>query len=233
MTTTIKSIAIKTLALLVTMSLIISCSNNNTTKADKTPKNAVADAKSTESITVNGTVKSVSYGKDGYIADVQTESGNYAALVSIVNVGGRENYKSCEIGDTVIFKGVPSQLGDVQQLTVKEIISITAAPATSVQDLMAKYSKITTNDYCWQINKVLNLHAKPSSDSKVEGKHFAGEVLTVLGTKLFGNQLWVNVKYNLKVKTGYEDQFADGQVTPTGSPTGWIGGAETPKINCK
>jgi hypothetical protein len=50
---------------------------------------------------------------------------------------------------------------------------------------------------------------------------------------MFGNHLWVNVNYNLKVKPGYEKQFADGKVTPNGSPTGWIGGVDTPKINCK
>ena len=100
-------------------------------------------------------------------------------------------------------------------------------------DLATKYNKIQPNEYCWQTNKVLDLHTQPSADSKVEGRHFAGEVLKVLGTKTIKNQLWVNVTYSLKVKAGYEDQFADGRVTPSGQPTGWIGGVETPKINCK
>ena len=46
--------------------------------------------------------------------------------MSIVNVGGPENYKPCDVGDKVSFKGVPSVLGDVKQLQVKEIINITA-----------------------------------------------------------------------------------------------------------
>ena len=388
MTTTlaIRATAIKTLLLLLSLNLAFSCSNNpdgknNTPKEDATAQNATIKSKSVESITINGTVKAITFGKDGYTAEVQTDTeGVYAALVSIVNMGGPENYKSCEVGDKVSFKGVPSVLGDAKTLMVKEIISITPTrtqllispisfrgiqigdlianhsdyikktklktgegsfdvyeikdfennPAgyflpdpkdkllvgditvnspkaqtakgikigDTFQDLLknfpditvhgseiegqthanannlsyrldvanfkyeidkakiptttkiteisinrgataqalileAKYTKIKPDEYCWQTNKVMNLHIQPSKDSKVEGKHFAGETLKVLGTKMINNQLWVNITYTLTVKAGYEDKFADGQVMSSGSPTGWIGGAETPKINCK
>jgi hypothetical protein len=385
MTTTlnIRETAIKTLLLLLVLNLTFSCSNNknNTPKEDATTQTAANKAKSVDTIIVNGNVKAITFGKDGYTAEVQTETeGVYAALVSIINVGGRENYKSCDIGDKVSFKGLPSKLGDVKQLMVKEIISITPTrtqllispisfrgiqigdlianhndyikktklktgegsfdvyeikdfennPAgyflpdpndkllvgditvntpkaqtakgikigSTFQDLLkgfpdiavhgseiegrthatannisyrldvanfkndvdkakipattkiteitinrgatakalileAQYNKMQTEENCWQTNKVMNLHVQPSKDSKVEGKHFAGETLKVLGTKMINNQLWVNVTYTLSVKAGYEDKFADGRVTPNGSPTGWIGGAETPKINCK
>jgi hypothetical protein len=384
METTIKlrTIAIKALMLLLVMNLTFSCSNNknNIPKTDAISDNT---AKSAESIIINGTVKAVSFGKDGYSADVQTDAeGVYAALVSIVNMGGRENYKSCDVGNKVSFKGVPSVLGDAKQLKVTEIISITPAQAEtqllispisfrgiqigdlianhkdyiqktkiktaegtfeayeikdfennpagyflpdpndkllvgditvkspkaqtvkgikvgdSFQDLLkvfpnltvhgseiegqthatannisyrldianfkykvdqstiptstkimeitinrgatakalmleAQYGKMKTDDNCWQTNKALNLHVQPSADSKVEGKHFQGEMLKVLGTKMVGDQLWVNVTYTLSVKAGYEDKFADGKVMSSGSPTGWIGGKETPQINCK
>jgi hypothetical protein len=109
------------------------------------------------------------------------------------------------------------------------VISTTFAP-----NLTVKYAAIKPYDYCWQTTKVVELHRQPSSDSKVEGKHFAGEVLGVLETKTVNNQLWIRVKYNFKIKAGYEDQFADGQVSPSGGAViGWIGGAETPKISCK
>jgi hypothetical protein len=384
METTIKlrTTAIKTLMLLLIMNLTFSCSDNknNIPKTDVTSDNTT---KSAESIIINGTVKAVSFGKDGYTADVQTDAeGVYAALVSIVNMGGRENYKSCDVGNKVSFKGVPSVLGDVKQLKVTDIISITPAQAETqllispisfrgiqigdlianhkdyiqktkiktaegtfeayeikdfennpagyflpdpndkllvgditvkspksqtvkgikvgdtFQDLLkafpniavhgseiegqthatannlsyrlnianfkykvdqstiptstkileitinrganakalmleAQYSKMKPDDNCWQTNKALNLHAQPSADSKVEGKHFQGEMLKVLGTKMVGDQLWVNVTYTLTVKAGYEDKFADGKVMSSGSPTGWIGGKETPQINCK
>ena len=242
MTTTLKmaTTIIKTLFLLLVMNLAFSCSNNNNNSPSTGAKaqNDATKQNTPDTIIINGTVKALTFGKDGYTADVRTaKEGNYNALVSIVNVGGRENYKSCEVGDTVTFEGILSVLDNIRQLKVTKIISITTA-ATAVNTegvaaLNAKYSKIQNDDYCWQINKVLNLHTQPTPDSKVEGKHFAGEMLKVLGTKLINNQLWVNVQYQLKIKAGYEDQFADGQVMSSGLPTGWIGGAEKPIINCK
>jgi hypothetical protein len=389
MTTTIKikTITIKAILLFLIMNLAFACSNEktNTPKADVTPTIAAAPAKPAESITITGTVKKMTSGKDGYSAEVQTDAdGVYAALVSIVNMSGPDKYKSCVVGDKVSFKGVPSVMGDAKQLRVEEIISIgtsstdtqllitstgfrgiqvgdaiskhgaytkktkmktgegsfdvyeikdfennpagyfmpdsknkllvgditvespkastdkglkigstfkdllkaypnvevhgseiesrtyatadklryrldvanntydvdkakipaatkiteivinRAAAGTQSSNLAAQYSKITPDEFCWQATKVLNLRTKPSADSKIEGKHFQGEVLSVLGTKMVNNQLWVNVKYNFKIKAGYEDKFADGQVSPSGGETtGWIGGAETPKISCK
>ena len=242
MSTTLKmaTTIIKPLCFLLVMNLAFSCSNNknNSPSTGATTQNEVAKQNTPDTIIINGTVKALTFGKDGYTADVRTaKEGNYNALVSIVNVGGRENYKTCAVGDTVTFEGILSVLDNVRQLKVTKIISIaTAATAVNTLGIAAlnnKYSKIQKDDYCWQINKVLNLHTQPNSDSKVEGKHFAGETLKVLGTKLINNQLWVHVRYQLKIKTGYEDQFADGQVMSSGLPTGWIGGVETPKINCK
>lgn len=232
----VSTTAIKMLLLLAAINLSYSCSNqkDNNPNSNETTQNVVADEGNTETIVINGTVKEIVFGKDGYTAQVATEKeGIYAALVSIVNVGGPANYKQCNIGDNVSFKGVPSTLGDAKQLMVKEILNITAAQVTNLQDVAAKYAQITPNDYCWQTNKVMDLHTEPRLDSKVEGKHFAGELLKVLGTKMVDNQLWVNVTYSLKVKAGYEGQFADGQVMSSGLPTGWIGGAETPEIACK
>jgi hypothetical protein len=385
MTTTLKRMTniITTLSLLLVMNLISSCSNNkdNNSKEDATTQDAAMKAKSVDTIVVNGTIKAVTFGKDGYTAEVQTDTeGVYAALVSIVNVGGREKYKPCDVGNKVSFKGTPSTLGDAKQLKVTEIISIEPSrtqllispisfrgiqigdlianhkdyiqktkiktgegsfevyeikdfennpagyflpdpkdkllvgditvsspkaqtakgikiggtfqdllkafpdiavhgseiesrttatahnisyrldiannkydvdktkipPTTKITEITinrgavakaliaeAAYSKMQTEENCWQTNKVLVLRAEPSASSKAEGKHFQGETLKVLGTKMVGDQLWVNVTYTLSVKAGYEDKFADGRVTPSGSPTGWIGGAETPKINCK
>lgn len=228
--------ATKMLLVLAAINFTYSCSNekNKPANANETAQNAANADKNAESIVINGTVKDVAFGKDGYTAQVETEAqGTYAALVSIINVGGRENYQQCNIGDKVTFKGIPINLGNTKQLTVKEILNITAAATSDQDDLAAKYTKISPKDYCWQTNKVIDLHTEPRLDSKVEGKHFAGELLKVLGTKVVENQLWVNVSYSLKVKAGYESQFADGQVMSSGLPTGWIGGAETPEIACK
>ena len=101
------------------MNLAFACSDEktNTPKADATPATAAAPAKPAESITITGTVKKITSGKDGYSAEVQTDAdGVYAALVSIVNMGGPDKYKSCVVGDKVSFKGVPSVMGDAKQL---------------------------------------------------------------------------------------------------------------------
>lgn len=113
--------AVKLSVLFLAINMVFSCSErkSNSPNAETTAQNA-------EPITINGMVRAVAFGKDGYTADVQTETeGVYAALVSIVNVGGREKYQACNIGDKVVFKGVPAVLGDAKQLKVTEIVSIT------------------------------------------------------------------------------------------------------------
>lgn len=106
--------------LLLVMNMAFSCSEqkNNNQNAAAVPPNA-------DSITIKGIVRDVAFGKDGYTAEVQTETdGIYSALVSIINVGGREKYQPSNMGDKVVFKGVSSVLGDAKQLKVTEIISI-------------------------------------------------------------------------------------------------------------
>lgn len=230
--TSILTTAAKALFLLSVIGLVFSCTSNiENPSIDETSQAAVTSEAPAGPITITGMVRTITYGKDGYTAEVQTETeGNYTALVSIVNLGGREKYQQAIDGDIVTLKGALSELGGVKQLKVSEIISISGK---DVQALDAKYRTLTPGDNCWQANKEVNLHAQPSSGSKVEGRHFQGELLSVLGTKTVDNQLWVNVTYKLKVKAGYEGQFADGQVMSSGSPTGWIGGTETPKIECK
>jgi hypothetical protein len=111
MTTAIKisATAIKTLILLLITNLAF----------------AATDAKSVESITIAGIVKKITPGKDGYMADVQTEKdGMYTAGVSIISMGGPDKIQSCAVGDKVTLKGVPSGSGDAKSLGVTEIISI-------------------------------------------------------------------------------------------------------------
>lgn len=72
---------------------------------------------------VNGIVTSITDGKDGYTAAVQTKNnGVYDVLVSIVNVGGPENYIRFNVGDQVTVQGVPNYVGDKQTLMVQLII---------------------------------------------------------------------------------------------------------------
>jgi hypothetical protein len=212
--------------LLLAICMAYSCSNEK----NNMQENAANEA-ATQLAEIKGAVKTIVFGKDGYTAEVQAQSGgSYTALVSIVNLGGREHFQQCNIGDEVTFKGIGTEIGGATHLIVKEIVNISPSP---INALNAKYQEIQPTDYCWQSNKELELHAQPNAESKVEGRHFEGELLQVLGTKIIDNELWVNVTYKLAIKAGYEDKFADGTVMSSGSPTGWIGGGAMPEINCK
>lgn len=112
---------VKLSLLFLVLTLAFSCSEQKSNS-----QNAPVATPNAAPITINGVVLNVAFGKDGYTAELQTDAeGIYAALVSIVNVGGREKYKSCEVGDKATFKGIPSVMGDTKQLKVTEIISIT------------------------------------------------------------------------------------------------------------
>lgn len=223
---------IKVLSLLSVITLSFACANKNDNAGVTNSTTASATNEATaQSITIKGTVLAVNYGKDGYSAEVKTENeGSFVALVSIVNLGGPGKYQQFGVGDLVTLKGVSSVLNYVNQLQVEEIISVVSA---QIVVLDTKYREIKSDESCWQTNKEMTLYAQPDTKSKVEGPHFQGELLKVLGTQIIDNQLWVNVAYSLKVKKGFEGQFADGQVMSSGSPIGWIGGAVVPQISCK
>lgn len=93
--------------LLVLMTLMISCA----TMKDKN--------------TISGKVESIEFGKDGYTAKVKTEKNEiYYATISIVNVGGPENYKKLKEGDEVSLKGDIWKTDTEKHIKVKEILSI-------------------------------------------------------------------------------------------------------------
>jgi hypothetical protein len=116
------TITIKTVSLLCALNLIFACATSN---AATTQTVAATTQKRAESITIMGIVKAITYGKDGYSANVQTDKGGiYAALVSSINLSEPAKYLSCKVGDKVRFKGVPSGSGDNKSLKVTEIIRV-------------------------------------------------------------------------------------------------------------
>jgi hypothetical protein len=153
MTTTIKisTTAIKTLLLLLVMNLAFACSNEpskTTTATDAaatavtappvatTQPDAVPTQQSVKTFpTIMGVVMKITQGKDGYVANVQTdaEDSRCDALVSISNMGGPDNYKACNVSDLVSFKGILSD--DGKSMMVKEIISI--EPTASLTTITA------------------------------------------------------------------------------------------------
>ena len=94
-------------ALIVLMAFVISC-------ACMKDKN-----------TISGKVESVEFGKDGYTAKINTDKNEvYFATISIVNVGGPENYKVLKQGDEVTVKGEFWKTDTEKHIKVKEIVSV-------------------------------------------------------------------------------------------------------------
>jgi hypothetical protein len=75
--------------------------------------------------TVSGKVVSIEFGKDGYTAKINTDKNEiYFALISIVNVGGPQNYKQLKVGEEVSLKGEIWKTDAENHIKVKEIVSI-------------------------------------------------------------------------------------------------------------
>lgn len=78
-----------------------------------------------ENNTVSGKVDLIEAGKDGYTAKITTDAKEvYFATISIVNVGGPENYKQLKIGDEVSVKGEIWKTEDEKHIKVTEIVSV-------------------------------------------------------------------------------------------------------------
>ena len=75
--------------------------------------------------TVSGKVESIESGKDGYTAKITTDKKEvYFATISIVNVGGPQNYKQLKEGEEVTLKGETWKTDTEKHIKVKEIVSV-------------------------------------------------------------------------------------------------------------
>ena len=74
---------------------------------------------------ISGKVDSIESGKDGYTAKITTNKKEvYFATISIVNVGGPQNYKQLKIGDEVSVKGEIWKTDDEKHIKVQQIVSV-------------------------------------------------------------------------------------------------------------
>jgi hypothetical protein len=75
--------------------------------------------------TVSGKVESIESGKDGYTAKITTDKNEvYFATISIVNVGGPQNYKQLKEGEEVTLKGEIWKTDTEKHIKVKEIVLV-------------------------------------------------------------------------------------------------------------
>ncbi|MCP2027961.1 translation elongation factor EF-G [Flavobacterium sp. HSC-32F16] len=81
--------------------------------------------KNNDNSAVSGKVESIESGKDGYTAKINTDTKEvYFATISIVNVGGPQNYKQLKIGDVVSLKGEIWKTDDEKHIKVTQIVSV-------------------------------------------------------------------------------------------------------------
>ena len=74
---------------------------------------------------VSGKVQSIEFGKDGYTAKNNTDKKEiYFAVISIVNVGGPQNYKQLKEGEEVTLKGEIWKTDTEKHIKVNEIVSV-------------------------------------------------------------------------------------------------------------
>ncbi|OXB06638.1 hypothetical protein B0A81_13140 [Flavobacterium plurextorum] len=86
---------------------------------------AISCASMKDKNTISGKVQSIEFGKDGYTAKISTAKNEvYFATISIVNVGGPENYKKLKEGDEVSLKGEIWKTDTEKHIKVKEIVSV-------------------------------------------------------------------------------------------------------------
>jgi hypothetical protein len=72
---------------------------------------------------VMGNVESIEYGKDGYTAKVKTEKNEiYLATISMINLGGPQNYKVFKVGEKVTLKGEIWTSENEKYITVRSIL---------------------------------------------------------------------------------------------------------------
>jgi hypothetical protein len=75
--------------------------------------------------TVSGKVVSIEFEKDSCTAWINTDKNEiYFALISIVNVGGPQNYKGLKEGEEVLLKGEIWKTETENYIKVKEIVSV-------------------------------------------------------------------------------------------------------------
>lgn len=91
----------------------------------KQEKDTVATAPETpkaETKTVEGVVKEISSGKDGYTAKIETKDKEvYFVTISHSNLTNHEQYKSVKVGDTLKVTGDFWKMDVENHITVREI----------------------------------------------------------------------------------------------------------------
>ena len=123
----------KSLILVVAITAMASCNSNKkaTVTEDGTEVVKVRTPEATEEskeeekdsiISVEGEVKEINQGKDGYTAILTTEDGIYFATISIPNLKDPKQYRAVKIGERIKVKGDSWKMEEDNYITVRELL---------------------------------------------------------------------------------------------------------------
>ena len=123
----------RSLILVVAITAMTSCNSNKkaTVTEDGTEVVKVRTPEATEEskeeekdsiISVEGEVKEINQGKDGYTAILTTEDGIYFATISIPNLKDPKQYRAVKIGETIKVKGDSWKMEEDNYITVRELL---------------------------------------------------------------------------------------------------------------
>lgn len=123
----------RSLILVVAITAMASCNSNKkaTVTEDGTEVVKVRTPEATEEskeeekdsiISVEGEVKEINQGKDGYTAILTTEDGIYFATISIPNLKDPKQYRAVKIGETIKVKGDSWKMEEDNYITVRELL---------------------------------------------------------------------------------------------------------------
>jgi len=116
---------IQNLAMLSAVIAFAGCNSSKTSDRKLTPDIVLADTKSTdtpETKTIEGIVKNIFHGKDGYVASIHaTDNLVYLAAISRSNLKNPSQFREFNLNEAVKLYGEHWRMNDEDQLTVREI----------------------------------------------------------------------------------------------------------------
>lgn len=123
---------VKSLILILAIAGMTSCNSNKRARVTedgtevvkvRTPEETPeSKAEEKDSITtVEGEVKEINKGKDGYTAILTTEDGIYFATISIPNLKDPKQYRAVKIGETIKVSGDSWKMENDNYITVREL----------------------------------------------------------------------------------------------------------------
>ena len=117
---------IQNLAMLSAVIAFAGCNSNKTSYGKLKAETVLSETRNTEkpkTKKIEGTVKSIFHGKDGFVANIYTtENLIYVATVSRINLKDPSQYRNFNVNEVVTITGDLWTMNDEDQITVREIL---------------------------------------------------------------------------------------------------------------